>query len=231
MAQLETIRTPDGTLVKPGEWTSAVPLYSTIEIPAGAFNVLSAFSYGLGSAVPGAPNDRQSTLQDTNLLGQGGQLPENEELISYAVCIEVFKTGPAASVADFPDADVPGVPAVDMLRMQRDVVVFFKIASVRNYIHTPMSFWPASTGIFYTISGGRSKVSGASPNGEIIGNNGSPSVSGRRQLASPIYVGPAEAFSIDFQAGPGQVAGLNLAASSRMRTRTLIDGLRRRPIA
>lgn len=231
MAQLESIRTPDGMVVKPGEWTSAVPLYSTVEIPAGNFTLLSAFSYGLGGPVPGNPSNRQSTLIDTNLQGEGGLLPLNQELISYSIAIEVFKVGQALSTTDFPDADNPGVPAVDMLRLQRDTVIQFKVASVRDYTYTPLSFWPAGTGVYYTNSGGRSKVSGASPNGEIIGNNGSPSVSGRRQLASPIYVGPGEAFGIDFRTGPGRVVNLNLQPSARLRTRVFIDGLLRRPVA
>ncbi len=231
MAQIESIRTPDGVVVKPGEWTSAVPLYSTIEIATGPFPGLIAFSYGQGGPVPGSPGPRNSTLVDTNLQGEGGRLPENEELICYSLAIEVFKIGLAASTVQFPDADNPGVPAVDLLRLQRDMTVRFRVASVRDYTSTPLSFWPASTGIYYTISGGRSKVSGAAPNGEIIANNGSPSVSGRRQLASPIYVGPGEAFGVDYIAGPGAVQNLNLAAGARLRTRTNMDGLRRRPVA
>ena len=231
MAQIESIRTPDGTVVKPGEWTSAVPLYSVVEIGSGSFPLLTAFSYGRGGAVPGSPGPRNSTLIDTNLQGEGGRLPENEELITYSLAIELFKVGPALSVLQFPDADVPGVPAVDMLRLQRDVVVRFRVASVRDYVDTPLSFWPAGTGIYYSISGGRSKVSGAAPNGEIIANNGGPSVNNRRQLASPIYVGPGEQFGVDFRTGPGSVDGLNLALDSRIRTRAWLDGLRRRPVA
>jgi hypothetical protein len=231
MAQLESIRMPDGTVVKPGEWTSAVPLYSTIEIAAGPFPGLIAFSYGQGGPVPGSQGPRNSTLIDTNLQGEGGRLPENEELISYSLAIEVFKIGAALTTNEFPDADVPGVPATDMLRLQRDMTVRFRVASVRDYTSTPISFWPAGTGVYYTISGGRSKVSGAAPNGEIIGNNGSPSINGRRQLASPIYVGPGEQFGVDFIAGPGEVKNLNLATNARLRTRVDIDGLRRRPVA
>ncbi len=231
MAQIESIRLPDGEIVKPGEWTSAVPLYSTVEIGAGTFSQLQAFSYGKGGAVPGSVGPRQSTLIDTNLQGEGGRLPDNEHLITYAVCIEVFKIGPALSTDDFPDADVPNVPAVDMLRLQRDVVTYFRVASVRDYVHTPLSFWPASTGVAYAMSGERSNVSGATATGEIIANNGDPGVNGRRQLASPIYVGPGEQFSIVFTPGPGEVVGLNLATNSRLRVRTLLDGLRRRPVA
>lgn len=231
MAQIQSIRTPDGTVVEPGEWTSAVPLYSTIEIAAGPFPGLIAFSYGQGGPIPGSVGPRNSTLIDTNLQGEGGRLPENEELITYSIAIDVYKIGPALSTLQFPDADVPGVPAPDMLRLQRDMTTRFRVASVRDYTSTPVSFWPGGAGINYTISGGRSKVSGAAPNGEIIGNNGNPSVNARRQLASPVYVGPGEQFGLDFIAGPGQVINLNLATNSRLRTRVSLDGLRRRPVA
>ncbi len=231
MAQIWKVRLPNGNVITPGDWTCAEPLYSVVELGAGSFPLLTAFSYGRGGVVPGAPTQRQSTLIDTNLEGEGNRLPENEELICYNIGIEVFKIGPALSTLTYPDADEPEVPLPDMLRLQRDVVVQFKIAAVKNYTHSPMSYWPAGTGTCYTISGGRTNVSGAAANGMIIANNGGSSVNDRRELASPLYVAGGETMSVEFRPGPGQVTNLNLATSSRMRLRTYLDGYRRRPVA
>lgn len=231
MAQVWKVRLGDGSVLTPGEWTTAEPLYSTVEIGTGAFAVLTAFSYGRGGTVPGSVGPRQSTLRDTNLEGEGNRLPENEEIIVENLGVEIFKTGAAADTTRFPDADNPHVPLTDMLRLQRDVIVQFKIAAVKDYTHSPLSYWPAGTGLLSLYSGGRSQVSGVAANGEVVANNGSVSVQGRRVFASPLYVAGGETLAVDFSTGPGQVDNLNLVAGARMFMRTYLDGYRRRPVA
>ena len=231
MAQIWKVRLPSGDVVTPGEWTTAEPLYSTIEIGAGSFPVLTAYSYGRGGTVPGSVGPRQSTLIDTNLNGEGNRLPENEELVVYTIGVSIFKTGVSASVARFPDADNPHVPLDDMLRLQRDVIMRFRIAAVKNYTDSTISYWPGGMGVASMYSGGRSFVSGAAANGEVVAVNGSPSVDGRRELASPLYVAGGESFGVEFRPGPGQVNNLNLAAAARYRLRVYMDGYRRRPVA
>jgi hypothetical protein len=231
MAQIDKVRLPNGNVVIPGEWTMAVPLYSTVELSAGPFPGVVAFSYGQGGTVPGSLGPRQSTIIDTNLQGEGGKLPENEQITIRAMGVEVTKLGPALSVARFPDCDVPGVPLPDMLRLQRDLIMLLIIAGVKEYTHSPLSYWPAGTGIDYVISGGRSQVSGAGGNGEVPANNGYPSTESVRELASPLQIAGGEAFGVKFIAGPGQVVNLNLATNSRIRLRVYLDGERRRPVA
>ena len=232
MAQIWKVRLPNGNIVTPGDWTTAEPLYSTIEIAPGPFQERIAFSYGRGGTVPGSVGPRQSTLIDTNLNGQGNQLPENEELVIYTIGIELFKVGAANSVARFPDADNPHVPLTDMLRLQRDLVIFLKIANVKNYTSFPLSYFPPGTGMLSMYSGGRSFVSGAAANGEVVANNGDPSVQGTRELASPLSVAGGETFGVSFRPGPGSVLNLNLAApNARIVARTYLDGVRRRPVA
>lgn len=231
MAQIYKVRYPDGTVVTPGEWTSAVPLYSTVEIGPLSFPVLTAFSYSAGGVVPGSVGPRPATEVDTNLQGEGNRLPENEDLICHCIGVGVFKRGLAASVARFPDSDEPEVPLPDMLRVLRDVTIQFKIAAVKEYTHSPLSYWPLGAGVAHTVSGGRSFVSSAAANGQVNAYNGSPAVDGRRELASPLYVAGGESMSVDFRAGPGQVTNLNLAANARLVLRTYLDGIRRRPVA
>lgn len=233
MAQISKIRFRDGTVVTPGEWTSADPLYSTVEIQAGAGlpAVLVAFSYGRGGSVPGSAGPRNSDLSDTNLVGPGGVLPENQDIIIYLIGVEFFKVGLALNPLLYPDADQPNVPLNDMLRLQRDLALRLKIAAVKDYTDQPVSNYPSGTGVNFAISGGRSFVSAAAPNGEVIGNNGSPNVQDQRQLASPLYVAGGESLGLEYRAGPGTVVNLNLAAAARYRTRAYLDGIRRRPVA
>ncbi len=230
MAQLIKIKLPDGREYTPGDWTNAEPLYSTVEVGAGSFPVLTAFSYSAGGTVPGSVGPRQAFITDTNLQGEGNRLPENEELICFNIAVEVFKLGLALDQNVWPDPENPEVPLPDMLRLQRDLLLYFRIAAVKNYTHTPISYWPAGTGIQYVNSGSISRQTGG-VSGTVVANNGGVSPADGRTLASPLYVAGGESLAVDIKAGPGQVVGLNLAATARMRLRIYTDGYRRRPVA
>ena len=231
MAQVTKVRLPDGRVLTPGDWTSAEPLYSTIEITSGPYTTLQAFSYALGGDVPGSNvgtgSPRKSNLTDTNLLGQGAQLPENEELIVYAMEVEAFTVLDTGGLDDGmnPPA-LPHVSVKNMLRLQRDLVLVMKIASVKEYTRAPLAWFPASTGVAPTYS---QAVNGTE--GFVTGNNGSTDVGGKRVFASPLYVDGGEALVIDFLAPKGEVEGLNLGETGRIRLRTFLDGYRKRPVA
>lgn len=232
MAQLWKIRLPDGRVLVPGDWTSADPLFSTVEVPSGAFQVLSAFSYGVGGTVPGSPGSRKSQSNDTNLQGVGGKLPDNEELVAYNLQVEVFQIGtPSASdLTGLPVTDPPDVSLPDMLRMQRDLMIITKIAAIKRYTQAPMGFFPAATGTWASTAGALSVASGATL-GPIVSNNGGTSVQDRRTFASPLYAGMSDVLSVDVMPGPGQVTGLSVTGTQRMRLRIYFNGYRRRPVA
>ena len=237
MAQVTKVRLPDGRVLTPGDWTSAEPLYSTIEISPGPYTTLQAFSYALGGDVPGSGgatgSPRKSNLADTNLLGQGAQLPENEELIVYAMEVEAFTVVSEGSEDDGvnPPA-LPNVSVLNMLRLQRDLVLVMRIASVKEYTRAPLAWFPASTGVAPTYS---AAVNGTE--GFVVGNNGSTDVGGKRVFASPLYVDGGEALVVDFLAPKGEIEGLSLGPVSpsttigRIRLRTFLDGYRKRPVA
>jgi hypothetical protein len=230
MAQLVSVKLPDGRVLRPSDWTTCEPLYSTVEIGPGSFPVLTAFSYSFGGSVPGSVGPRDALISDTNLEGEGNRLPENEELIIYNVSIEVFQNGPAEDANQFPQPENPEVSLPNMLRLQRDVVCFLRIAYVKEYTHSPLGYWPAGTGVEYAISGGLSRAAGGA-SGSMRANNGGVSPAEMRTLASPLYVAGGESLAMDVKAGPGQVNGLNLQDDARMRLRIYLDGYRRRPVA
>ncbi len=231
MAQLWKVRLPNGNVLTPGDWTSAEPLWSVVEVAAGPFPLLTAFSYSQGGPVPGSVGPRDAILSDTNLQGEGNRLPENEELIVYNLQCSVFKIGAAASVDNFPDCDQPGVPLPDMLRLQRDLLFEFVIAGVKDYTQSPMGYFPAGMGVSTMYSGGRTRVSGGAPTGEVVAYNGGASRYDVRQFASPTYVVGGETFKIDIRPAEGEVVNLNLQPDARMRLKIYLDGYRRRPVA
>lgn len=242
MSQLYNIRLPNGDNVVPGDFTTAEPLYSTVEVAPGAFTVLSAFSYGRGGDVPGSAGPRVSNYADTNLEGEGSRIPENEELFIYSLAVEVFLIGEedAAVSAPMPASAAPFISLQNMLRLQRDLLVVTRIgADAKTYTHAPLSYFPAGTGVASTTSAGRVNLTGVLLSGFVDGNNGGYSSFDNRELASPLHVAGGEIFAVDFRPGPGQVTGLNLDQTpsagtvplGRARLRVFAEGLRRRPIA
>lgn len=229
MAQVWKVKLPDGRVMTPGDWTTFEPLYSTVEFGTAAFTVQSLFSYGRGAAVPGSSGARQSNLADTNLEGEGARLPENEELVIYNIALEAFSIGTNGTDDTVPEPDAPLVSLNNMLRMQRDLLIVLRIAAVKEYTRSPISYWPASTGVIHYNS---SAKQAAGANGWVASNNGSPEAADCRKLSSPLYVAGGETFVVDLRPGPGVVTGLNLAgATDRIRIRCYLDGYRRRPVA
>lgn len=233
MAQFYKLRLPNGNVLLPQDWTSSEPLWSTIEFATGNFNVQNLFSYAIGGAVPGSVGNRNGTFADTNLEGEGARLPENEELIAYALAIEVFMIGDEQAAIDasgLPRVDQPDVSVANMLRMQRDLLITTKIAVVKFYTQSPLSWFPASTGVRQYNSGARTAIS-VGATGSISANNGLDEVCGMRKFASPLYVKGGETLSVEVSPGPGSVLNLHMEATSRMRLRAFFDGFRKRPVA
>lgn len=238
MAQIWKIRTPDGNVVQPGDWTGAEPLWSVVEINQGALQPLLAYSYGIGaSAVPGSIGPRRADLRDTNLEGEGGRLPENEELVIFNIAAECFAVGgPGNDAADLvPQSDPPEVSKLNILRLQRFLVASFQSSSIdKQYIQAPLGYFPASTGVKNFTSAARTFLS-AGANGFQSGNNGSHNAHDIRELAAPLRVKGGETFGITYTAGPGAITGLNVnngqSPNGRIRIRTFLDGYRRRPVA
>lgn len=238
MGQLFKVRAPNGDVYSPGDWTGAEPLWSTVEVAEGSIQPLPAYSYGKGAAaVPGSIGPRKANDADTNLEGEGGRLPENEEIIIFNIACEVFTIGAGGDSTEdeIPQSDPPEVTALNLLRLQRDMLVTLRIASVnKRYIEAPIGYFPASTGVKQYTSGARSEVSdGAS--GYVSANNGSHNAHEIRELSSPLRIRGGETFSLDFIPGPGSIEQLNVVdtnnTAGRLRIRSFLDGYRRRPVA
>lgn len=225
MSELYTVRTKDGRELAPDYWTGSDPLYSTVELGSGSVPILKAFSYGKGGQVPGAPNARKSTWQDTNLTGRGGVMPKEESIIVYSIAIEAFLIG-----VDQNDSPRPFNSLATILACQRDLVVQFWVAATTKHADSPLAWFPAAGGVQSPVSAQAEVVAGAATyaNGPLA-NNGAPNIMGQRKLASPVFVDQGETFDVRFIPGPGQVNNIALGAESRVRLRTFLIGLRHGP--
>jgi len=228
--QITKVRQPDGTVLHLADWTSSDPLYSTVEVAAGPFTVLQAFSYGLGGAVPGSATARNSDKLDTNLRGQGGKLPEDEALMLHGLAIEAFTVGVQDGGVGYFPVDDPHVSAANMVRLQRDVIVTLRISAVKEYTRHPLSWFPAGSGVTEVNSLGVSDSAAAG--GFVVANNGGDTPDDQRNFASPLLVQGGDPFTVDFTAGPGQVVGLGFQDDAgRIALRVTCNGPRKRPIA
>ncbi len=232
MSQLLKIRLPDGRTVTPSDWCTAEPLWSTIEIPTGNISIQEAFTYGIGGVVPGSTNNRQSSLIDTNLQGEGARLPENEAMVIQSIAVEAYIIPQPGTVfvTNTNNATSPDVGLDNMLSIQRDLIGVLTIAAVKEYIRVPVSFFAAGGGAH---SGTAMGYGGDVTNGYIAANNGSTSVKGLRHLASPLFIQGGEAFRFKFIPPRGTIAGLNVGGNvgGRLRLRTFLLGYHKRPVA
>jgi hypothetical protein len=232
MSQLLKIRLPDGRTLTPSDWTTAEGLYSTVELPTGNISIQEAFTYGIGGTVPGSANNRQSSLIDTNLQGEGARLPENEAMIIQAIAVEVYVIPAPGStwVTNSNNVISPDVGVSNMLAFQRDIITVLTIAAVKEYIRVPVAFLAAGAG---PDSGTASGLGADGTNGYVAANNGSTSVKGLRRLASPLSIQGGEAFRLKFIPPTGTISGLYLGGDSgaRLRLRAHFLGYHKRPVA
>lgn len=235
MSQVTKVRLPNGQTMTVEDWTSAEPLYSTVELASGPFIKLEAFSYGTGGNVPGSTTGaagaaRRSNLADTNLQGSGGVLPPNEEIVVYSMMIECFTVAypfdlknpfgqTAAQIATalgndvLPQPDPPDVSLLNMLRIQQSVIISFRISTDgKKYTNHPIGWYPASMGTQqYNSQATVAYGVGATPAppgdvvGTVVGQNGGTDADQKRIFASPFYVEGGDVMVVAFDAPTGSI--------------------------
>lgn len=232
MSQVYKVRLPDGTTVRPTEWSST-PFYSTVEFGTGNQTPLHAFSYGVGGPVPGSVGPRRSTDMDTNLDGSGSIMPENQELLLFSIMTSFFQRMSNQTNffngADIYAPDPPLVSAANLARIQHDVLLKLAIADTKDYADHPVGFFPAAMGVHMTLGAAQSQ-NNASMHAAF---NGGVNCYENRRFATPHRVGPGEAFEIILEFPTGSVSGLDFGADTgaRIIARIYADGYRKRPVA
>lgn len=233
MAQVYEVILPTGEKVKPQEWSST-PLWSTVEIAAGAVQDLDGFSFGIGGEVPGSVGPRKATIIDTNLKGGGAIIPQNQELLLYTIQLELFQiisneVNYRAANTDIGVPDPPEVSAQNVSRFQRDVLLVLVITgSSRKYYDHPVGFFPAAMGVKQTNGAARNSALG----GILNANHGGIESYTNRKIATPHRILPGEIFLTGLRFPDGQITGLEFGndTNARLRVRMYAGGYRKRPV-
>ena len=250
MAQIQSIRLPNGKVVSPGDWTDT-PLYSTVEIGKGAQQTLQAFSYGIGGDIPGSVGPRKAQEHETNMRGPGGVLAETEHLLIFSIMLElgfwsVAGTDPAQFSAwvtsilglqGYANIAAPTWPQVDPVTFyafKAKVLTQLRVAgqSGKHQIRVMPNYLPAGMGVYQPLT-----QLDANGNPTITATNGSMDRGTNRQLATVHEVLPGEQVSVDFLFPEGQMldntawGGAGVNDDLRLQVRTYLDGYRRRPVA
>lgn len=233
--QVHKVRLPDGRIVRPTEWSST-PLYSAVEIAGNgaALTPLIAYSYGIGGQVPGSVNQRKSTIQETNMSGAGGILPENQELLLFSIMVELIMhesdTDAFFAGAGAGEPPPPLVGARNVLRVQRDTLLVMRIANTKRYIDHPLSFFPAAMGIDMVLGAARNQQAGQA---FLAASNGGVNCFDAMEFATPHNVRPGEAYEVTLDFPNGTINGLNFGNDNdcRLAARIYSDGYRMRPVA
>lgn len=234
MGQLINITLPDGRVVQPADWTTAEGLYTTVEFGTASFTQLAGFSYGINGTVQGSPTNRQATLADTNLQGEGGILPPNEAMLVRSIAVEMYAIpGTGLVMSDADNVIAPEIGLRNMLRIQRDLVLEFSIAAVKKYLVVPISWCAAGSGPDSGTTGGVGTTATA---GYLAGNNGGTGIQDQRQLASPLFIQGGETFRVSIVAPTGSVSGLAFTGAgansdARIRVRIHLLGDHKRPVS
>lgn len=225
---IQQIRLPDGTEVILDEWLHW-PQYSTIEFAAGAVLNLSAFSYVVGGrvATQGLPS-RTALISDTNQT-TATRMNHDEAFLAYGITYEAFGltdqtiAGPPAVLT----TPAPAVSSANLRRLQRDVVVSFKLGAniSKPQFRAPLSWIGQGVGS-PAFGVGDAPVAGVAFN---YGTAGDITPASQRQWRLPIFVASDRVMRLQVQSHPSGAG--NDPTTQAIRMRFYLDGLKRRPIA
>ena len=226
---LNTIRLPNGETITIDEWLHW-PIFSTIEFGPNIALNLSAFTYVQGQRVPRQGTlpvgQRNATVADTNMVART-RMNQDEAFLAYSITYEHYAL--TAAYADEDEtvlqAPAPAVLAQNLRRLQRDVVVSFKIGAGidKPQFRAPMSWIDQGPGAPAYTSGDQPSA------GVAVGYGTAGPISPRsqRQWKLPIYIASDRVMRLEVKSAFGAMVDQTQA----IRLRWYLDGLKRRPVA
>lgn len=225
------IRLDNGWELDASEWLHQ-PRFSTCEFAATASVNLKLFNYVRGGQVSSIGLAKRSATElDTNMVKRKA-MAQDEAMIVFAVTFDIY----GLSEADFytPNTGSPAIPpeysAVNMRRLQRDIVVELKVgAGIRKpQIGVPFGEIAQSLGpVGFATGIGATETLDQGTSGRVSGKN-------QRVMQLPCYIGgfgqvaePGNAmkFDVSFYNPSGVVSGL----TQNTRVRLVLDGLTKTP--
>lgn len=230
MSMVSNIRLANGQEINLSEWLPT-PRFSTVEWAQASSVNLTAFSYVVGQTVAqtGLAN-RSATELDTNMTKRKG-MAQDEAMLVFAVTFDIYGLSDGAVSGGHFAAVAPQYSALNLRRLQRDLVFALTVGSgiSKPQVGIPFSEIAQSMGPVGFASGvAATDTLDQGTSGVVRGVN-------QRTLDLPVFIGGfgednAIGNGMQFQAklytGPGgAVSGLN----QDTRIRIIFDGLLRLP--
>lgn len=226
---IKKIRLPDGEIVTIDEWLHW-PQFSTIEFgPAQVVN-LRAFTYVQGQRIPqqgvipgGA---RNATETDTNQVSRS-RMNHDEAFLAYSVTYEMWGLADATQGSPLQIiADFPMLSALDLRRMQRDMMVSFVVGAgiTKPQFRAPLAWIGQGPGT-HVFGVGPAPAAGVNIS---YGTGGEPSPRTQRKWQLPIFIQSDRVMYLQLQTIRSDTETLQSVA---VRSRFYLDGLKKRPVA
>jgi len=219
---IKTIRLPDGTELVIDEWLHW-PTYSVMEFAAAVKLDLRAFTYVQGNQVSSQGLTRRTATEaDTNQVVKS-QMNFDESLLVYAITYEPFALSSATASTTIAQSPTPVISAINLLRLQRDVMVdlFVGARQQKPQYRSPFSFVAQGLGAPAWTPGDRPTAGMAFQ----YGTGGYPTPENERRLALPLYIQSKQPFNLRVYS---ETAMTDLDQDVRLRW--YLDGLKRRPV-
>lgn len=224
------VRLPDGTDVGIVDWQWK-PLYSTVELLGGFTDLrLQAFNYGLGDGVTQSSNwaastQKSATTRDTNVSGVA-EMSSTEEMLVYAIGVEVYEYDYAAGVLQTDEAGLPLVRA-PILAMLHDRLILELEVSEKIYHQASLGWFPPGFGVASTSPAAATRTYAAN------------SVLSREAIDRspiPVHIGGTEKYTVSLVNPDGAAVTFYDDAgaadtTAAVRTRINLIGLYKRPVA
>lgn len=225
---MESVRLPNGEEVVFDEWLH-YPNFSTLEFASTAAVNLRIFTYTVGDRVPSTGlTTRTANEADTNQVAKG-RMNWDEGFRVFSMTYEVFALTDA-SITLSPNTIIAGeypvVTALNMRRMQRDLMVQLNIGADidKPQVRAPFSYFHQGIGAWAYGSGDKPDVLSA----VSYGTGGIPKWASQRRYPFPVKIGSDNVMYVKVYAGAetSTVSGL----TQSIRQRWYLDGVKRRPL-
>lgn len=226
---IKQFRLPHGETITIDEWLHW-PQFSVLEFGPNQVVNLRCFTYVQGQRVPqqgvipgGA---RNATESDTNQVSRS-RMNHDEAYLAYSVTYEPFALADATQGSPLQIvADFPMISALDLRRLQRDMIVSFVVGAgiTKPQFRAPLSWIGQGPGT-HMFGVGPAPLAGVNIS---AGTAGEPSPRTQRKWELPIYIQSDRVMYLQLQTIRSDTETLQSVA---IRMRFYIDGLKRRPVA
>lgn len=224
--QITKVRLADGQEVGIVDW-SWQPQYSTLDTLSGWNDTeLRLFTYTEGDPIVTTTNmtiTETATLKHTNITS-ASEMDALEEMLVYAMCVEVYFLNQGGSAIDFTGAGQPIVRPQNLALLHAMTILELEV-SQKDYFRAGLGWFAPGFGVPVTPTADTTRS---------YGLNSHPSREALDMAPVPVHIGGTEKYAVVFYNPDGQTmtyyddAG-NADTDAVLRLRVNLYGLHKRP--